>query len=174
MVKAIGETGLDYNRMFSPKQEQIEAFEWQLELASQTSKPAFLHQRDAMDDFIAILKQFRDKLENVVVHCFTDDQQSLDQLLDLDCHIGVTGWICDERRGQALQQAVKEIPANRLMIETDAPYLLPRDLDPKPSDKTNYPYYLPHILNTVAHYQNKEPNQLKKEIIKTTREFFTL
>lgn len=174
MVKAIGETGLDYNRMFSPRQEQIEAFEWQLDLASQTGKPAFLHQRDAMEDFIAILKQFRGKLENVVVHCFTDDRQSLRQLLDLDCHIGITGWICDERRGQSLQQAVIDIPANRLMLETDAPYLLPRDLDPKPADKTNYPYYLPHILNTVAHHQNREASRLKKEIITTTREFFNI
>jgi TatD DNase family protein len=173
-VRAVGETGLDFNRNFSPQERQINVFQQQLELAVEHGKPVFLHQRDAFDTFHGILKEYRDKLQNVVVHCFTDDKPSLYHLLDLDCHIGITGWICDERRGQALQQAVIDIPDNRLMLETDAPYLLPRDLDPKPADKTNYPKYLPHILQTVARLQHKPPEQLADEVLQTTKNFFKI
>lgn len=173
-VRAVGETGLDFNRNFSPQEQQIEAFQQQLELACEYNKPVFLHQRDAMDTFSEILKEYRSRLKDVVVHCFTDNQQALFTLLDLDCHIGITGWICDERRGQELQTLVRHIPDNRLMLETDAPYLLPRDLKPAPSDKTNLPQYLPHILQAVARHQQKDATQLAEEVLITTQKFFGL
>ncbi len=153
LVRAIGETGLDFNRDFSPRERQIDVFHQQLELAKQLGKPLFTHQRDAHDSFIAILREYRDALQPVVVHCFTDNQAALRDYLDLDCHIGSTGWICDERRGTELQELVKYIPANRLMLETDAPYLLPRDLSPKPKSRINEPCHLPHIARAVAHHQ---------------------
>ncbi len=171
-VVAIGETGLDYNRNFSPRERQLEAFEAQLELAAELALPVFLHQRDALDDFVTLLGQWRDRLPGAVAHCFTDDRDALFRLLDLDCHIGITGWVCDERRGQALQQAVPEIPADRLMLETDAPYLLPRDLPEPPKDKTNRPQYLPHIAATVARLQGKPLEQLASEVWQTTLDFF--
>jgi TatD DNase family protein len=171
-VVAVGETGLDFNRNFSPREQQIEVFQQQLELACEWDKPLFLHQRDAMDTFLSLLKEYRYRLQNIVVHCFTDNRQALHALLDLDCHIGITGWICDERRGQELQQMVSDIPSNRLMLETDAPYLLPRDLPLVSSDKTNYPKYLPHILLAVARHQHKDPAQLAAEILSTTQTFF--
>ncbi len=171
-VRAIGETGLDFNRNFSPPDKQIDIFQQQLEFACEYNKPIFLHQRDAMDTFSELLKEYRSRLKNVVVHCFTDNQQALYTLLDLDCHIGITGWICDERRGQELQELVSHIPNNRLMLETDAPYLLPRDLEPIPSDKTNLPKYLPHILRAVAHHQQKDAEQLAREVLSTTQKFF--
>jgi TatD DNase family protein len=171
-VRAVGETGLDFNRNFSPPDKQIEVFQQQLELACEYNKPIFLHQRDAMDTFSELLKEYRSRLQNVVVHCFTDNQQALHALLDLDCHIGITGWICDERRGQELQALVGLIPDNRLMLETDAPYLLPRDLKPAPADKTNLPKYLPHILHAVARHQHKDADQLAQEVLSTTQKFF--
>ena len=171
-VVAVGETGLDFNRNFSPRDQQIAVFQQQLEIACEYHKPVFLHQRDAMDTFTQLLGEYRHQLDHVVVHCFTDNRQALYALLELDCHIGITGWICDERRGQELQSLVKEIPTNRLMLETDAPYLLPRDLQPAPADKTNYPKYLPHILQAVAHHQNKDMQQLAHEVLTTTQEFF--
>ncbi|MDJ0881499.1 MAG: TatD family hydrolase [Gammaproteobacteria bacterium] len=173
-VRAIGECGLDFNRNFSPRDQQVDVFQQQLEIARQIQKPVFLHQRDAMDTFVTLLKEYRDQLNAVVVHCFTDDKQALYQLLDLDCHIGITGWICDERRGQELQSSVKDIPPDRLMLETDAPYLLPRDLPQKPANHTNYPKYLPHILNTVAYHQGKAIEVLADEVLNTTRHFFNL
>ncbi len=171
-VVAIGETGLDYNRDFSPRERQREAFEAQLELAVELGLPVFLHQRDALDDFIDLLGRYRDRLPGAVAHCFTDGRDALFRLLDLDCHIGITGWVCDERRGQALQQAVPHIPADRLMLETDAPYLLPRDLPEPPRDKTNRPEYLPHVAATVARLQGKPLDQLAGEAWHTTRDFF--
>ena len=149
-VRAVGETGLDYNRNYSPPNVQRTVFERQLQIAVDVSKPLFLHQRDAHADFLAILKRYRDKVPAVVVHCFTDTREALLDYLALDCHIGITGWICDERRGAHLREFVREIPADRLMIETDAPYLLPRTVRPQPSHRRNEPMYLKHICEEVA------------------------
>ncbi|MGI9302697.1 MAG: TatD family hydrolase [Gammaproteobacteria bacterium] len=149
-VKAIGEAGLDYNRNYSPQAAQRHAFEQQIGLACETGLPLFLHQRDAHEDFVNILRPYREQLAQTVVHCFTGSSSELDAYLELDLHIGITGWICDERRGRHLHELVHRIPLDRLMIETDSPYLLPRDLHPKPKDRRNEPAYLPHILRTVA------------------------
>ncbi len=134
-VVAVGECGLDFNRNFSTRQEQIRAFEAQLEIAIDLQKPVFLHQRDAHEDFIAIIKSCRSELGHLVAHCFTGNIEEINDLVILDMYIGVTGWICDERRGISLQQAVKHIPVDRIMLETDAPYLLPRNLGIKPVKK---------------------------------------
>lgn len=173
-VRAIGETGLDFNRMFSPRDQQVDVFQQQLELACAHDKPVFLHQRDAFETFINVLKEYRHRLKNAVVHCFTDNKKALYALLDLDCHIGITGWICDERRGKELQSLVKDIPANRLMLETDAPYLLPRDLPAKPPNRTNLPQYLPHILRSVAFHRNIDPDRLAAQVLHTSKLFFNI
>ena len=178
-VIAIGEAGLDYYRNFSAPAEQKKAFQAQLELASELGLPVFLHQRDAHTDFHDILARNRDRLGNVVVHCFTGSAEELDRYIDLDCHIGITGWICDERRGQHLHELVRRIPADRLMIETDAPYLLPRNLpaDPafhKPKGRRNEPAYLPHILQTVAACRMTPRKQTAAETTSTAREFFSI
>ncbi len=173
-VVAIGETGLDYFRDLSPRATQQFAFEQQLELALACGKPCFLHQRDAHDDFIAILRQVRDRLGACVVHCFTADKRELFECLDLDCHIGITGWICDERRGAHLIPLMKSIPANRLMIETDAPYLLPRTIKPRPKTHRNEPKYLPFVLAAVAMARGETAEQLAQSTTTTAREFFRL
>lgn len=173
-VVAIGETGLDFNRDFSPRPAQEQAFERQLELACDLSMPAFLHQRDAHERFLPILREYRDRLPSAVVHCFTGSRQELWDYLDLDLHIGITGWICDERRGLHLQQIVADIPTDRLMIETDAPYLLPRTLRPKPKSGRNEPAFLPEVLATVARCRNVEPSELAATATATARRFFAL
>jgi TatD DNase family protein len=149
-VGAAGECGLDYFRNFSPHADQERVFRLQLQLAADTGKPAFLHQRDGHDAFIAILRDYLPQLSGGVSHCFTGDERELRDYLDLGLSIGITGWICDERRGRHLRELVRLIPLDRLMIETDAPYLLPRDLDPKPSNRRNEPKFLPHILHSIA------------------------
>lgn len=173
-VRAIGETGLDFNRNYSPRKNQINAFRTQLELAISLEKPVFAHQRDAHDTFIEILREYRAQLGGIVVHCFTDSKAALLDYLDLDCHIGITGWICDERRGLELQQLVSYIPEHRLMVETDAPYLLPRDLPKNPASRINEPAYLPHIVNSIARHQRKEADQLATECLKTSQLFFCI
>jgi TatD DNase family protein len=149
-VVAVGECGLDYFRNLSPPDAQRQAFIAQLEIAAQVRKPVFLHQRDAHGDFTAILRDFAARLQGGVAHCFTGGEAELEAYLALGLHIGITGWACDERRGLDLRSSVPKIPLERLLIETDAPYLLPRDLLPKPKSRRNEPSYLPHIAATVA------------------------
>jgi TatD DNase family protein len=149
-VAAAGECGLDYFRNFSPHADQERAFRWQLELAVEARRPVFLHQRDAHDAFVAILKDYLPSLPGGVAHCFTGDERELRDNLELGLAIGVTGWICDERRGQHLRELVRLVPLDRLMVETDAPYLLPRDLQPRPAHRRNEPKYLPHIVKVIA------------------------
>jgi TatD DNase family protein len=149
-VVAVGECGLDYYRNFSTPVEQRAAFTAQLEIAAAAGKPLFLHQRDAHADFTAILRDFSGRLSGGVAHCFTGGTRELEDYLSLGLHIGVTGWVCDERRGQELREAVPRIPADRLLVETDAPYLLPRDLAPQPKSRRNEPSFLPHIVRKIA------------------------
>jgi TatD DNase family protein len=147
---AVGECGLDFFRDYSPRHAQRRAFEAQLALAAETRKPVFLHQRDAHDEFVALLRPMRPRLVGGVAHCFTGGPAELEAYLDLDLHVGVTGWVCDERRGTALRAAVPRLPLDRLLLETDAPYLLPRDLVPKPQSRRNEPLYLTHVVERVA------------------------
>jgi TatD DNase family protein len=171
-VRAVGETGLDYNRNYSPRDVQRVVFERQLEIAVEVGKPLFLHQRDAHHDFFAILKRYRHRVPAAVVHCFTDTEDALRDYLDLDCHIGITGWICDERRGAHLREMVKLIPTNRLMLETDAPYLLPRTIRPMPKDRRNEPMYLAHIRDEVARDRGESREALTESSVRTTEAFF--
>lgn len=173
-VVAVGETGLDYFRDLSPRPAQRAAFERQLAIAVDLYKPLFLHQRDAHDDFLALLKAARDQVPAVVVHCFTDERRALFDYLDLDCHIGITGWICDERRGMHLRELVRSIPQHRLLLETDAPYLLPRDIRPQPSNRRNEPMYLAHVCEAVARERGEEPEITAAHATVAARAFFGL
>tara|TARA_R110001583_G_C5650983_1_gene408748 strand:- start:1789 stop:2589 length:801 start_codon:yes stop_codon:yes gene_type:complete len=173
-VKAVGETGLDFNRDFSPRPVQISAFERQLELACTLGYPVLMHERDAQQTFYEILRSYRDQLSHAVLHCFTGDRKQLFQLLDLDIHIGITGWICDERRGAHLLPLLKEIPLDRLMLETDAPYLLPRSLKPKPKSRRNESCYLPHICEVAAAQMDISSLDLARSSSETAKTFFNL
>jgi TatD DNase family protein len=172
-VVAVGECGLDYFRNFSPPAAQQRAFHAQLELAAQIGKPVFLHQRDAHADFIAILREHGAQWRGVA-HCFTGSGEELTAYLDLGLAIGVTGWICDERRGAHLAALMPRIPAQRLLLETDGPYLLPRDLRPKPAARRNEPAYLPHIAARVARARGESLPVLAAASTAATRELFHL
>lgn len=171
---AIGETGLDYFRDLSPRGAQREAFERQLQIGMDTGLPLFLHQRDAHDDFIAIIRQMRHRVSDLVVHCFTGSAQELRQYLDLDCHIGITGWICDERRGIHMQAYMKDIPPERLLLETDSPYLKPRNLRPRVKTHRNEPRWLPWIAATLAACRDETLETLARQTSANARRFFRL
>ncbi len=173
-VVAVGECGLDYFRDFSPRPAQRRAFEMQLQTATEIGKPLFLHQRDAHADFLAMMANFEGRLGPAVVHCFTGTREELYDYLDRDWYIGITGWLCDERRGQHLRELVRDSPANRLMIETDAPYLLPRTLKPMPKDRRNEPKYLPHILEELARDRGESPETTADLVTENTLRFFAL
>lgn len=173
-VVATGETGLDYFRDISPRPVQQQVFEQQLQIGVESGLPVFLHQRDGHEDFIAILRQFRDQLKNAVVHCFTGTREEMYECLDLDCHIGITGWICDERRGAHLKEFVADIPADRLMIESDSPYLKPRSLRPRVKTHRNEPQWLGWTLGVVAASRGEKPAETAAITTKTARNFFGL
>jgi len=173
-VVAVGETGLDYFRDISPRPAQIFSFEQHVQLAIDNEMPIFLHQRESHVDFLPILKEHRDQLNHVVVHCFTDNEKALFDYLDLDCYIGITGWICDERRGSHLLELVKNIPLNRLLIETDSPYLMPRNLNPKPKSRRNEPKYLPHIAGFIAKQLDLNVKELVALTTDNSKTFFNI
>lgn len=171
-VVAIGECGLDFFRDLSPRTEQARAFSAQLSIAADLQMPVFLHQRDAFDEFIDLLTPRLDTIPRAVAHCFTAGRQELDTLIDLGLYIGITGWICDERRGRHLKDIVKRIPADRLMLETDAPYLLPRTLQPMPKTRRNEPRWLPAVLDTVAEARGESPTDVAAQTTANARRFF--
>lgn len=173
-VVAIGETGLDFNRNYSPPDIQLEVFEQHMILASKLNKPLFFHQRDAHGEFIDLLRKYRSEIAGGVVHCFTDSAAALRDYLDLDLYVGITGWICDERRGLDLQQHVRLIPPDRLLIETDAPYLLPRSLEEKPKTRRNEPRYLPEVLRVIAECREESISSLARQTTANARALFGL
>lgn len=150
LVRAIGECGLDYNRNYSAPDVQREVFAAQLELAVELQLPVYLHERDAIGDQLAILDRYLSDLPAAIVHCFTGGPEELAAYQERGCYIGVTGWVCDERRGHELQLAVPNIAENCLLLETDAPYLMPRNIRPKPKSRTNVPANLPWVASVVA------------------------
>jgi TatD DNase family protein len=171
-VVAIGECGLDFNRNYSPHPAQEDCFTAQIELGLSLQKPLFLHSRDAHPRFAEILKSF--KIRTAVAHCFTGEREELRAYLDLGLYVGITGWICDERRGRHLVELVREIPRDRLLLETDAPYLTPRDMRPQPKARRNEPAFLPHILKAVARALGRDAGELAAETARNARTLFGL
>jgi TatD DNase family protein len=173
-VVAVGECGLDYFRDLSPRPAQVFAFERQLALATVVAKPVFLHQRDAHADFLAILREQIGALAGGVAHCFTGTRAEMDDYLGLGLHIGITGWICDERRGGALRDAVAGLPLDRVLLETDAPYLAPRTLGHRHASRRNEPANLPEVLRVAAGYMGVEPAELAAAATANTERLFGL
>jgi TatD DNase family protein len=171
-VVAVGECGLDFNRNYSPHPDQEKWFVAQLELGLELGKPLFLHSRDAHPRFYEILKHYG--VANAVAHCFTGEKQELHAYLELGLHIGITGWICDERRGGHLVELVRDIPRDRLLLETDSPYLTPRDLKPQPKARRNEPAFLPHIARAVARALGRPFEEVAAETTRNAQAFFKL
>lgn len=179
-VVAIGECGLDFDRNYSSPADQEGAFAAQLQLASESGLPLFLHEREAHARMLEML----DAAAPVrgVLHCFTGGPAEAEAYLKRGLHLGVTGWLCDERRGDALREAVKIIPGDRLLLETDAPFLYPRDLPwpldgegaKKPSRNRNEPAFLPHVAKVAAALRGEAPGALAAQSSAAARALFGL
>ncbi len=174
MVAAAGECGLDYFRNFSPPAEQRRAFAGQLALAAEHRKPVFLHQRDAHADFLAILDEHLPDISRAVVHCFTGNGLELDAYLERDLYVGITGWICDERRGLGVKELVRHIPLDRLMLESDGPYLMPRNIQPRPKHRRNEPMYLRYVLDAVSEARIEPILEIASHTTRNAMNFFGL
>lgn len=169
---AVGECGLDYDRMFSPKDVQLRVFEQQIELAEELNKPLFLHEREAAADFTEILKRHKAICPRAVVHCYTGTRATAEQYLELGCMIGITGWVCDDRRNGDLLEALKVIPVERLMAETDGPYLLPRGI--KGLKNPNVPENIVYVVKKIAEVKGVEEEELRLRILDNTKRFFAI
>jgi len=174
VVVAVGECGLDYFRNFSPVADQKSAFAAQLDIAVSNGKPVFLHQRDAHDDFVTILASRINEISGGVAHCFTGGPGEMAEYLDMGLHIGVTGWVCDERRGHDLREALPGLPLDRLLLETDAPYLVPRDFPEKMPARRNEPRVLPHILSAVAQLMERDEAEVASAATANTERLFRI
>ena len=164
----LGEMGLDFNRNFSSKEEQILCFESQLSLADSINKPLFLHQRDAHEEFLSILDnhKFNQKL---IIHCFTGNFSELEDYLKRDFYIGITGWVCDLKRGKDLRECINQIPEDKLLIETDSPYLSPRK-----KIRRNEPKFLVDVAKEVATLRQEEKESIINSSYKNSLDFFNL
>lgn len=173
-VIAIGECGLDFDRNYSKSDDQYYAFQEQLQLAEKIDLPLFLHERAAHHEFLSVMKEHNQLIERSVVHCFTADKTQLKAYLEAGFYIGITGWVCDPKRGIDLREALQYMPLDRLMIETDAPYLLPKNMKPKPKSRTNEPMYLPHIGREIAALMQVEEQVFFETVQKNTENFFRI
>jgi TatD DNase family protein len=173
-VKAIGECGLDFNRNFSAPEQQLKVFKEQISLAAELNMPLFLHQRDAFSPWFEALKPFIHRIPAMVSHCFTGNKVELEQCIEANMYIGITGWLCDERRGKELQDIIELIPLNRLLIETDAPYLTPRTIRPRPKSSRNEPSYLPYIVEKIAEITAIDANEIACQTSINARQVFNL
>jgi TatD DNase family protein len=144
-----------------------------IEIAKVLNLPLYLHQRDSHKDFVDIIKHNINNIPKFVVHCFTGTQDELDDYLDLGAYIGLTGWICDAKRNIDLRKSIKNIPIDRMMIETDCPYLIPKNLPIKPKKNINEPKYLPHIANEIAELKGIEIEELKIATRENAIKFFS-
>ena len=169
-IAAIGECGLDFNRNFSSKSKQLYAFEQQLNIAVNNNMGVYLHERDAFDEQMTLLEQYAPSLKFMVVHCFTGSAQQLKDYLSLGCYVGITGWLCDAKRGMALREAVLELPLSRLLLETDAPYLFPKTLKPRKSK--NEPCYLPHIAQALSLIIDQDISVIEKHAFENAQALF--
>lgn len=169
-IVAVGECGLDYDRMFSTKENQINCLEKHIELAEKLGKPMFLHEREAAEDFAAIFRDHSDICKKSVVHCFTGDRRTAEKYLEMGFYIGITGWICDDRRAQALRDAVSAIPADRLLLETDAPYLTPRNI--KGLDRTNVPQNIKYVAGELAKHMPLSEEEIAVSAKANTEKLF--
>ncbi len=169
-VVAVGECGLDYDRMYSPKDIQLKYFKEQVKLAVELNKPLFLHEREAFEDMYSILSEYEDL--KAVIHCFTGNRKMAEKYLELGCYIGITGWVCDDRRNQDVLDALAIIPADRLMVETDAPYLLPRKI--KGLKNPNVPENIRYVVEKIAMVKGLDPEEFRKTVLGNTIRFFQL
>ena len=171
-VVAIGEIGLDYFRNFQSPSIQKKCFDLFLGIATDIHKPVFLHHREAFNDFYPMVKNALPNLPQSIVHCFTGTKDELKAFLDLGLYIGITGWICDPKRGMDVRGLLKYIPTDRLIVETDAPYLMPKNLAVKPKNRRNEPKYLINVVEEISSATNIKAQTIAEASTKNFKSLF--
>jgi len=172
-VISVGECGLDFDRDFSPRPIQEKCYRAQLELSIEVNKPLFLHERSAFKRFNEITDEYLSKLPKAVVHCFTGTLDEAKAYLDKGFYLGFTGAISDQTRFKHLEDVIKYVPIDRMMIETDAPFMLPKNM-PRIQSRRNEPKFLPFVAQTIAHLKKISISEVADETTEVTRNFFRI
>jgi TatD DNase family protein len=170
-VISVGECGLDFDRDFSPRPIQEKCYQAQLELSIEINKPLFLHERSAFKRFNEITDDYRSQLPEGVVHCFTGTLEEAKIYLDKGFYLGFTGAISDDRRFKHLEDVIRYVPLDRMMIETDAPFMLAKNM-PRMQNRRNEPAFLPYVAQTIAHLKKISIAEVADETTETARKFF--
>ena len=157
-VHAWGETGLDFNRMYAPRDDQERCFERQLEIAGRMDLPLIFHERDTEGRFLEMLQAFGPSNLRGVVHCFSGNRREMEAYLDMGLSIGITGIVTMQQRGEDLRALVPLIPEDRLLVETDAPYLTPSP--ERNRHRRNEPAFVRSVLHKVAEIRGTDPGTM--------------
>lgn len=177
-VVSVGECGLDFDRDFSPRNKQEECYRAQLELAIEVQKPLFLHERAAFTRFMDITKDYLPKLPKGVVHCFTGSLQEAKTYLDNGFYLGFTGAISDAKRFSHLKEVIQYVPLDRMMIETDAPFMLPKNVPnsllKKYQERRCEPSFLPYVAGTIAQFKGIALDKIAEETTRNAKVFFNI
>lgn len=183
-VVAVGECGLDFNKDYSPRDIQETAFKKQVDLAVRYKKPLLVHDRDAHQNILDILKDFASALPPVVIHCFTGTADQIKAYIERGYYIGVTGYLCKEKYGSSLREAITDgtLPLDRIIVQTNAPYMTPNvqrnELDPVSQTLLdhcgveNEPCTLSIIVRTIAKCLSQEPRQVADALTETSMKVF--
>jgi len=166
VVKAWGETGLDFNRMHSPQDIQEKWFIRQIEAADELLLPMIFHERDSDGRFLQILESMNHRERRGVVHCFSGTKQEMFRYLDLGYYIGITGIVTAQQRGELLRELAVLIPEDRIVIETDAPYLTPAPM--KNRTRRNEPAFVRAVLNKLAEVRGVKVDSLAQSLWRNT------
>jgi TatD DNase family protein len=169
-IVSVGETGLDYFRHLVEEKKQKETFLWHLDYSQEHNLSLFLHEREAFNDFYDILSYSKNE-QKKVVHCFTGKKEELKKYLDIDCYIGITTWLCDHRRNHDIKEAIQYLPLDRMLIETDAPYLIPKIPELK-SVKRNEPQFLHFLIDALSKYLKLDRDFIIEKTTENTQNFF--
>jgi TatD DNase family protein len=169
-VVAIGETGFDFHYTFSSRQEQRDSFIRHLELAAETNLPVVIHSRESFNETLKVLDEFGKGLKGVVFHCFSGSVEEAKIVLDRGWHISLTG-VVTFKNAEITREVARFVPLDKLMIETDSPYLSP---EPMRKQKINEPVLLVHTAKFIASLKMMDLEDFAKKVTATTKQFFNL
>jgi TatD DNase family protein len=169
-VVAIGETGLDYHYNFSPREEQKKVFAEHLKIATELNLPVIIHCREAFEDTIQILDEYRSGIKNIVFHCFSGDASQAKIVLDKGFYISFTG-VVTFKNAEKTRIATGIVPLDRLMLETDCPYMSP---EPMRKQKVNEPALMVHTAKFLAELKGMDLDDFARVVTDTSRNFFGL
>jgi TatD DNase family protein len=171
-VRAWGEIGLDFNRMYSPRDEQEKRFVQQLETAAELGLPLIFHERDSGGRFLELLRSCPPSAGSAVIHCFSGNPTELTNYLNLGYYIGITGIVTLQERGEFLRRLVPLIPSNQLLVETDAPYLTPEP--ERRRHRRNEPAFVRSVLLKLAEVRGEDPEELARRVFENTLRLYRI